>query len=154
MNPGQMAFLNDNIFTSIPMISNSTSNPSIIEEPKIEIEPDLLRELETKIHDQGQVVVHCILKNDFPSYIRIWQTTYLYDHHSEHSSELVHAENISYFPHWTPTHTGSSYFTLLFSGLPKSCRLFDLIEHCDNQAGAFKVLNITRNQSDVYYVEF
>lgn len=126
--------------------------PTIIEKPKVEIAPELLQELETQVQEQGQVVVHCLLEQIFPSYIRIWQTTYLYDQHSPHKSELVHAEKISYYPTWTPTPVGTSYFTLIFSGLPKSCLVFDLIEHCDNEAGAFKVTNITRNETDVYYV--
>ncbi len=127
--------------------------PTIIEKPKVDIDKDILHELEAQIHEQGQVVVHCIQTADFPTLIRIWPTTYLYDHHSEHKSELVHAENISYFPHWKAVDMGENYFTLIFSGLPKSCIVFDLIEHCDNQNGAFKVMNIPRNNSDVYYVQ-
>ena len=134
------------------MFTLNLDNPTIIEEPSIDIAPDLLSELESQIHEQGQVVVHCIHNNDYPSYVRIWQTTYLYDHHSDHRSELVHAEKITYYPIWTPVFSGNSFFTLIFSGLPRSCTMFDLIEHCDNQAGAFKVLNIKRNDTDVYYV--
>lgn len=126
----------------------------LIEEPKVNISPSLLEELQSKIHEQGQVVVHCILLSMMPTYIRIWPTTYLYDHHSEHKSELVHAEKISYFPEWTLTESGEAYFSLIFSGLPKSCLLFDLIEHCSNEGGAFKVMSIPRNEADVYYVQF
>ncbi len=89
-----------------------------------------------------------------PTYIRIWPSTYLYDHTSDHKSDLVHAEKISYYPEWTMTDSGEAYFSLVFSGLPKSCTVFDLIEHCTNEGGAFKVLNIPRNESDVYYVQF
>lgn len=129
------------------------SFPTIIERPKIKISPDLLQELETQIHEQGQVVVHCIQVADFPSLIRIWPSTHLYDHHSDHVSDLVHAENISYFPEWTPVDSGENYFTLIFSGLPKHCIVFDLLEICDNQKGAFKVMSITRNETDVYFVQ-
>jgi len=129
------------------------SDSVIIERPKIDISPALLEALETQIHEQGQVVVHCIQVANFPSLIRIWPTTHLYDHHSEHVSTLVHAENITYFPQWTPVDSGENYFTLIFSGLPSHCVVFDLIEICDNQKGAFKVLSITRNETDVYYVQ-
>jgi len=128
-------------------------NPSIIEKPKVDISPDILSELETMIYEQGQVVVHCIQTTEYPSYIRIWPTTYLYDHHSAHTSELVHAENITMFPVWKPVGAGENHFTLIFSGLPMSCLVFDLMEQCDNQAGAFKVSGILRNDSDVYFVE-
>lgn len=127
--------------------------PKIIEKPKVSISPDLLQELKEQIHEQGQVVVHCIQKANSPTLIRIWPTTYLYDHHSAHVSDLVHAENITYFPEWKPVNQGENYFTLIFSGLPDSCILFDLLEHCDNQAGAFMVKSIVRNNTDVYYVE-
>jgi len=129
------------------------SAPSIIERPKVVISPDILAEIETQIHDSGQVVVHCIQKTDFPSLIRIWPTTYLYDHHSAHVSDLVHAENICYFPKWKAVSEGENHFTLIFSGLPDHCILFDLIEHCTNEGGAFKVLSISRNESDVYFVQ-
>lgn len=125
---------------------------TIIKDPKIDISADLLEELQSKVHEQGQVVVHCLQESDFPSFIRIWPSTYLYDHHSDHRSELVHAEKITYFPNWQVVDEGENYFTLIFSGLPKSCKLFDLIEHCSNEGGAFKALNISRNNSDVYYV--
>jgi len=127
--------------------------PSIIKEPKIEVSPDLLRELESQVHEQGQVVVHCVQVATEPTLIRIWPTTFLYDQHSAHISELVHAENITYFPHWLPVNIGENHFTLIFSGLPKSVSVFDLQELCDNQAGAFRVLSIVRNNSDVYYVK-
>lgn len=125
----------------------------IIKEPSIEISEELLNVLKSQIHEQGQVVVHCLQQSSIPSFIRIWPTTYLYDHHSEFRSELVHAENISYFPQWKLVDKGENYFTLVFGGLPKTCLVFDLIEHCQNEGGAFKALNIVRNEADVYYVK-
>lgn len=129
------------------------SNPTIIETPSTVISSEIREELKTLVHEAGQVVVHCIQTTPFASYIRIWPTTYLYDQHSDHSSELVHAENISYFPTWKAVEAGENHFTLIFSGLPKSCLVFDLLEHCDNQSGAFRVNSIPRNDSDVYYVQ-
>ena len=125
----------------------------VISNPKVNISPDLLEDLKEQIHEQGQVVVHCIQVTDHASYIRIWPSTYLFDQHSEHASELVHAENITYFPEWKAVQSGENYFTLIFSGLPKSCLVFDLLEQCNNQAGAFRVNSIPRNSTDVYYVQ-
>ena len=127
--------------------------PTIIEKPKVSISPEVLNELKAQIHEQGQVVVHCIQEVVAPMLIRIWPTTYLFDHHSEHRSTLVHAENITYFPQWKAVGSGNNYFTLIFSGLPKSVKIFDLQEQCQNQAGAFKVFSIKRNNTDVYYVQ-
>ncbi len=129
------------------------NNATIIKEPSIAISSELLEELSTQIHEQGQIIIHCIQQAEFPSFIRIWPTTYLYDHHSEHKSELVHAENICYYPHWKVVDQGQNSFTLIFSGLPSHCSVFDLIEQCENESGAFKALNIIRNESDVYFVK-
>lgn len=126
---------------------------TLIANPKTEISTELLNKLKEQIHEQGQVVIHCIHKTDFPSYIRIWPTTFLFDQHSDHISKLVHAENISYFPQWKPIASGENHFTLIFTGLTRSCLVFDLLEQCENQDGAFRVNSITRNDSDVYYVE-
>lgn len=128
------------------------SDATIIKEPVVEISDSILEELQSQIHEQGQIVVHCIQMSFFPSFIRIWPTTFLYDQHSENRAELVHAENICYYPEWKAVDEGQNYFTLIFSGLPEECNVFDLIEHCSNEGGAFKALNIRRNKSDVYYV--
>ena len=127
--------------------------PTIIENPTIEIAPDLLAELEHQVEEQGQVIVHCLHATTVTAYIRIWPTTYLYDIHTDHASHLVHAEKISYYPIWQKVRPGEAYFTLIFSGLPKSCTVFDLHERCDNEHGAFKVFGINRNKTDVYFVQ-
>jgi len=126
---------------------------TVITDPKVHISPSLLKELQAMIHEQGQIIVHCIQEALFPSFIRIWPSTYLYSKNSTHKSELVHAENISYYPNWKAVDGGQNYFTLIFSSMPSDCNVFDLIEHCPNEGGAFKALNIRRNQSDVYYVK-
>lgn len=129
---------------------------TVITKPKVEIDPKLLKEIKTQVHELGQVVLHFIYtvpQSLYPSYIRIWPTTFLYDKGSAHKSELVHIENISLYPTWYECQPGGKYyFTLIFSGLPKSCTSFDFIEHCTNQAGAFAVHDISRNNSDVYYL--
>jgi len=129
---------------------------TVITRPKIDIAPSLLDEIKTQIHEMGQVVLHFLYStppSSYPSYIRIWPSSFLYDKNSPHKSELVHAENITYYPKWHECTPGSTYFfSLIFSGLPKSCTSFDFIEHCTNQAGAFSVHDIARNESDVYFI--
>ncbi len=129
---------------------------SIITKPKIEIATELLNEIKSQIHEQGQVVLHFILRNssNFESAIRIWPTSYLYDNQSSHTSELVHAENITMFPVWQVVEPMSTnYFTLIFSGLPKSCLSFDFVEDCKGSPGAWSLKNIKRNESDVYFLK-
>jgi hypothetical protein len=131
---------------------------SIIQKPETKISEQLLRKIKTQFDEMGQVVLHFVFQtpNDLfgDTLIRIWPTTYLYDLHSAHRSELVHIENITYYPDWHLCPAGKeTYFTLIFSGLPKSCAAFDFIEHCTNQQGAFEVKNIQRNKTDVYFLQ-
>ena len=44
------------------------------------------------------------------------------------------------------------WFTLIFSGLPKDCKLFDFVEEIP-QEGGFLVTDIDRNESDVYTIK-
>ena len=107
---------------------------TVITKPKVNIAPALLEEIQAQVHESGQVVIHFLYNTppgEYSSYIRIWPTTFLYDKGSVHSSELVHVENITYYPQWHECVAGSTnFFTLIFSGLPKSCTSFDFIEHC------------------------
>ena len=128
----------------------------IITKPKVEIDSSILRDLEAKVQEAGQVVFHCFFNNSYPfeSAIRIWSTTFLFDHDSDHKSDLVHAEKIVYAPDWqlvAPSSTVS--FSLIFSGLPKSCDVFDFVEETGSETGAFIFKNIKRNQSDIYYAK-
>jgi len=131
---------------------------TIIKKPETFISKQLLNQIKTQSEEMGQVVLHFVFHTPDmlfgDSLIRIWPTTYLYDLHSAHKSELVHIENITYYPDWYLCPAGTeSYFTLIFSGLPKSCTAFDFIEHCTNQSGAFQVKNIQRNKTDVYFLQ-
>lgn len=129
---------------------------TVITNPGLEISEEIKKKLLTKTDEAGQVILHIIYKapsSYIYALIRIWPTTYLYDHHSDHRSELVHAENITYYPEWHQCRPGvDNYFTLIFSGLPASCVMFDFIEHCDGSGGAFEVHNLIRNNTDVYYI--
>ena len=130
--------------------------PTIITKPKVEISQDLLDQVKSQAEEQGQVVMHFIFTNihPVPTMIRIWPTTFLYDHSSDHVSELVHVHNISMFPVWQDVPPlAEIFFTLIFSGLPKSCTSFDFEEVCDGTGGEFALEGIERNGSDVYWVE-
>jgi hypothetical protein len=129
--------------------------PVIIEKPKVSIAPALLKELQTFTSDQGQVIIHGVCRTGSEgTFIRIWPTTFLFDHHSSHVSELVHFERISGFPVWTEIKAHSTLgFTLVFTGLPSTCKVFDLQEVIP-QSNGFYVPAIVRNDQDVYYLDF
>jgi len=128
--------------------------PTIITKPEVEIAPDLLFDLKSQIQEEGQVIVHCLsaAAADYDHYIRVWPTTYLLDQHSAHRSDLVHVENVSMAPMWQLVPAGSvANYSLIFSGLPKSCLLFDL-EEIIPLPGRFSAKSILRNDTDVYFI--
>ena len=119
------------------------------------IAKELLESLQTKIEEEKQVIVHCCFPASpfLGNLIRIWHSTYLFDNQSEHRSKLIHAENISISPYWTPVPFMKDFwFTLIFSGLPKDCKSFDLKEVIPEEGGFF-VESIKRNSLDVYRVK-
>ena len=128
----------------------------IIEAPVIKpsIETDVLTSIDSWTLEDQHVYVHCYFKNDLEEMlIRVWRSTFLVDKVSGLRSELVHAENISFAPQWTIIKGKRVYsFLLIFSGLPKDCKVFDLVEDIP-QAGGFFVPNIKRNELDVYHVD-
>ncbi len=127
---------------------------TIITKPDVSIDANTLLQLRTITQEESQVVVHCSYTSaGFMDLIRIWPTTYLIDQGSSHKSKLVHAENVSIAPIWTRLEYGQTrVFTLIFSGLPKSCTVFDFIESVPEPNG-FEIRNIQRNAADVYFVE-
>ena len=129
------------------------SNETIITKPDVLINTDTLLQLKTFVQEESQVVVHCSYTSaGFMDLIRIWPSTYLIDQGSSHKSELVHAENVSIAPIWTRlTYGETRVFTLIFSGLPKTCSVFDFIESIP-EPNSFEIRNIQRNVSDVYFV--
>lgn len=121
--------------------------------------PNIIKEikesLQTKFEEEKQVVVHCCFPASIftGNLIRIWDTTYLIDEKLGHKSSLIHHENISLFPYWTEVPPMKDFwFTLIFSGLPKDCKSFNLQEIIPEEGG-FLVRNISRNGSDVYRVQ-
>jgi len=116
---------------------------------------ELLESLQTKIEEEKQVIVHCCFPASpfLGNLIRIWQSTYLFDNQSEHKSKLIHVENITMSPNWTVVPFMKDFwFTLIFSGLPKDCKSFDLKEVIPEEGG-FYVNSIKRNSMDVYRVK-
>ena len=104
--------------------------------------------------EDSYVYVHCYFNNVWKNMlIRIWKTTYLADSVSSFRAKLIHAENISLAPVWTQIPDGKQYtFLLIFSGLPKSCTQFDLIEEI-SEPGGFLIQTISRNETDVYHID-
>lgn len=102
---------------------------------------------------ESQVVVHCRFTGRFDDdKVRVWKSTFLVARDSEHRSELVSAFNVSMYPEWTILKKGTVLnFTLIFTGLPKSCRSFDFLEIIP-QPGGFVKRNIAQNQTDVYRI--
>ena len=118
---------------------------------------DKAKEISKELYDEeSQVILHCSFSSSetFDSFIRIWPSTFLFDNHSSHVCDLVHVEKICLFPKWMLVKAGSSHgFSLVFTGLPKSCTSFDMVEKIP-QSGGFIARNITRNKQDVYFVNF
>jgi hypothetical protein len=99
---------------------------------------------------ERQVTVHFLVKPRTTEHLRIWKSTVLIDKDTKRRSALTHAENIGIHPQWIRIDLNMPYrFTLYFEGLPKSCKVFDLIEDIP-ESGGFIFRNIPRTTSDVY----
>jgi hypothetical protein len=122
------------------------AKPWVDQDELFSIRPDLLNEAYVYVHCHVPPVVHEL-------FIRIWKTTFLIDQATGTRSALIHAENITFAPVWTfvPANQGYS-FLLIFEGLAKSCRIFNLVEDIP-QPGGFDVRGIHRNTRDVYHVQ-
>lgn len=119
------------------------------------IDEKILEDLQSKINEEKQVIVHCCFPASpfWGNLIRIWKSTFLIDTVSGSKSALIHNENISLYPYWTEVEPMKDYwFTLVFTGLPKDCTQFNLVEEIP-QEGGFFIQNIKRNATDVYRVK-
>lgn len=127
------------------------NNPAV--SPPIELDQSIRLSLQGHTEVRGQVIVH--VKYATPLWqdcmIRIWQTTYLVAHNTDHRSKILNAINITWYPVYMPLTGPDTRFTLIFEGLPKNCTSFDLIEETDQRDG-FEYKDIQRNQSDVYQI--
>ena len=135
-----------------PYNNVATEEPQVITVPAIKIDQDVNTEILSQIQEENTVIVHCTYNSIFGGGIRIWKSTFLVAKPSGERSRLLHAENITFAPVWTPTPAGKKFrFTLIFSGLPKDCAFFDLLEDI-HEAGGFFIPNIKRNKDDIYQV--
>lgn len=121
---------------------------------KPQVDVDTLASIDPALWDDSYVYIHCHFKNTIDEMlIRIWRTTFLIGKEDVTRSQLIHAENISYAPQWTIIPGKATFtFLLIFGGLSKSCRVFDLVEEIA-QPGGFHVVNIKRNETDVYHID-
>jgi len=133
-----------------PFVANRTT---LSPEKKIVIGLDVLEAIDADLLDDSYVYVHCRVRVPAHGFlVRIWRTTFLKDCHSAGQAQLLHALGISFAPAWTLVpEPGTFTFLLVFSALPKSCTLFDLVEEIA-QPGGFLVKSIARNKTDVYRV--
>ena len=123
--------------------SPSSPSPVVLGAPEVAAET---RPLEP-------VVVHVRCAPHYSDALRIWQSTFLLDRDSAHTSSKIGFENISLYPDWTRVPFGRAYrFTLLFEPLPKSVQVFDLSEIIPEPRG-WHFPAIRRNQEDVYWLD-
>ena len=130
------------------------NNP--IKEPQKTVNEAPVHQSEAEVDEEKQIIIHCRCdaRESHDTYIRIWKTTFLIDQASDDKSDLLFAFNISFYPTWDLLPGNSTKkFTLIFGGLPRSCKIFDLIEVADG-TGEFKSKGIIRNKEDVYYAVF
>ena len=127
---------------------------TLIKEPSIVIDTDIQIKLCNEVEEEGQVIVHCTLSLSSFSRVRIWMTTYLFDKHSTHRSRLLHVEGIHVYPQeWMQVSLPVVNFTLIFSSLPRHCKVFDMYEQTQGDPGNFSAKAIVRNETDVYHVD-
>lgn len=119
---------------------------------KPKIAPEILAQIEEQFEQEKQVIVHCCFQNNYTlgNLVRIWPSTFLEDKFTGYRSKLIFWENIAVFPYWMDIPPVKEYcFTLVFSGLPKECKVFDFVEEVIQGSG-FLVTDIERNETDVY----
>ncbi len=131
----------------------SVSKKQLIKSGQVDILIKPKKKVKEETSLEKQVIIHCLFTStQGDTGIRIWPTTFLIAKDVSHRSELVLAENIPLAPNWLNVPQGSTFnFTLIFSGLPDECRIFDLVEEVP-QPGAFIISNIDRNGTDVYTI--
>lgn len=121
--------------------------------PTIEIAPEIKNALSELSKVNSQVIIHCSINLDKNAFVFLKKNTYLKANDGEHISQLVYYENISIDPVRTSFEKGMCNFSLVFEGLPKDCKSFDLIEETQELC-PFTKLNNKRNTSDVYIIKF
>ncbi len=121
---------------------------------EVVIDEDVKKELFSIVDEEKQIIVNCIINggNDGTA-ARIWKSTYLVDKISKQKSTLLHTIGVSNYPSWTLIPPKSTLrFSLIFSPLPQSTKVFDLVEEIP-ESGGFYFSGLRRNDTDVYHVE-
>jgi len=140
--------------TPIPEVPEPIIAP--VTEPKvIEVEEELSVEAKAATEVERQVIVHARVGiGNAVMGVRIWASTFLIPHEGGTRSKLLNTENITIFPQWmTVGYKPYHHFTLIFEGLPRNCKQFDLIEQIP-ESGGFEAHSIPRNATDIYEVTF
>ena len=110
-------------------------------------------EIWSEVRPLDPVVVHVRCAPNYSHSLRIWQSTFLLDRDSAHTSAMVGFENISLYPQWMPIPSGHPHqFALFFELLPKSVQVFDLAEIIPEPRG-WHFPAIRRNQEDIYWLD-
>jgi hypothetical protein len=107
------------------------------------------KKVKTLNSPERQTIVHCTYNPD--AAVRVWPTTFLIEKETGRRAKLLTAFNISFAPEWTFASNGNK-FTLIFEGLSKGCRQFDLVEVIP-LPDPFIIRDIPRTHSDVYHVK-
>ncbi|GAA4337781.1 hypothetical protein [Flaviaesturariibacter amylovorans] len=121
--------------------------PATILLPALKPEIDLA--IDTAALEERSTIVHCTLT--VACLLRISPQTFLVQEDGSRRA-LLHAYRIVQAPAWDfagPDHN----FTLVFEGLGRTCRAFDLVEDVQ-EPYPFHFTGIARNGSDVYHLEY
>ena len=101
---------------------------------------------------EKQVIVKFMIAPFSADLIRVWKSTYLKPDESDTVCKLVDKFNIEFPPKWTKVDRNKiTWFTLVFEGLPKNCKSFDLIEDA-LEGKTFHFKDIARNETDTYII--
>jgi hypothetical protein len=136
------------------MMKNSRikEDPLRLYDKEVAVLEEEIEERQTLEEEERQTTVHCKIKLERGSGVRIWKSTFLIEKETGQRRKLMHNINVPLAPDWLVIDKDGWYsFTLLFEGLDKNCSLFDLQEIIP-EPGGFEVVNIKRNNTDVYSV--
>ena len=124
------------------------TSQKIARKPSVETK----KELASRYYQDEIVIVNCTYAPLCDVYIRIWESTVLRDQDTRCGSTLLDVRNIPYAPEWMEVPARHmAKFTLVFSALPRTCKVFDLLEEIPDSE-PFEILYIPRNSEDVYDV--
>lgn len=140
--------------TPLPEMPEPIVEP--LTEPKVvEVEEELAAEAIAATEVERQVIVHARVGiGNSVMGVRIWASTFLIPLEGGAKSKLLNTENITIFPQWmTVGYKPWHHFTLIFEGLPRNCKQFDLIEQIP-ESGGFEAHSIPRNATDIYEITF